>query len=46
MPTSSTGTADITTARCVELASIFQDALLEEPLPASSPEPFGGARWD
>jgi hypothetical protein len=37
MPTSSTSTAEITTARCVELASVFQDPLLEEPLPASAP---------
>ena len=32
MPTSSTSTADIS-ARGVELASVFQDPLLEEPLP-------------
>jgi len=37
MPTSSTSTAEITTARCVELASVFHDPLLEEPLPASAP---------
>ena len=35
MPTSSTSTADIS-ARCVELASVFQDPLLEEPHPASA----------
>ena len=37
MPTSSTLTADIATAQCVELASVFQDPLLEDPLPASAP---------
>jgi Transcription factor WhiB len=37
MPTSSTITAEIATARCVELASVFQDPLLEEPLLASAP---------
>ncbi len=37
MPTSSTGTANVPTARCVELASVFQDPLLDDPLPASAP---------
>jgi Transcription factor WhiB len=37
MPTSITSTAEIPTARCVELASVFQDPLLEESLPASAP---------
>jgi hypothetical protein len=37
MSTSSTSTADRTTARCVELAAVFQDQLLEDPLPASAP---------
>jgi hypothetical protein len=41
MPRSSTSTAEIATARCVELASVFQDPLLEEPIPASAP----GAVW-
>ena len=36
MPTSTTSTANQTTARCVELASVFHDQLLEEPLPASA----------
>ena len=37
MSTSSTGSAEVATARCAELASIFQDPLLEEPLSASAP---------
>jgi Transcription factor WhiB len=37
MPTASTSTADRTTARCVDLAAVFQDQLLEDPLPASAP---------
>jgi Transcription factor WhiB len=37
MATSTTSTADHTTARCIELAAIFQDQLLEDPLPASAP---------
>jgi hypothetical protein len=37
MPTSSIGTTDAT-ARCVEFASVFQDPLLEERLPASAPK--------
>ncbi len=36
MPTSSISTADRTTARCVDLAAVFQDQLLEDPLPASA----------
>ena len=36
MPTSTTSTVDQATARCVELASVFHDQLLEEPLPASA----------
>ena len=37
MPMSSTSTATYTAARCIELAGVFQDQLLEEPLPASAP---------
>jgi Transcription factor WhiB len=37
MPTSSTKTSDYAAARCLELAGVFQDQLLEEPLPASAP---------
>ena len=37
MPTSSTSTADRTTARCVELATVYQDQLLEDPHPAKAP---------
>jgi hypothetical protein len=37
MSTSSTSTTDRTTARCVELAAVFQDQLLGEPLPATTP---------
>jgi hypothetical protein len=36
MPTSTTSTANQATARCIELASVFHDQLLEEPLPASA----------
>ena len=36
MPTSTASTANQATARCVELASVFHDQLLEEPLPASA----------
>jgi Transcription factor WhiB len=36
MSTSITSTADQPTARCVELAPVFQDPLLEEPLPAGA----------
>jgi hypothetical protein len=37
MPTSSTNIGDYAAARCLELTSVFQDRLLEEPLPASAP---------
>jgi hypothetical protein len=37
MSTSITHTASRTKARCVELSAIFQDQLLEEPLPTSAP---------
>ena len=37
MSTSTTGTANQATARCVALASVFHDQLLEEPLPVSAP---------
>jgi hypothetical protein len=36
MSTSTTSTADQPTARCVALASVFHDQLLEEPLPANA----------
>ena len=36
MSTSATSTADHPTARCVELASVFHDQLLEDPLPAGA----------
>lgn len=36
MSTSTTSTANQPTARCVELASVFHDQLLEEPLPAGA----------
>jgi hypothetical protein len=36
MPTSSTSTANYA-ARCIELATVFQDQLLEDPLPATVP---------
>jgi hypothetical protein len=37
MPTTSASTVSHVTARCTELAAVFQDQLLEEPLPASAP---------
>jgi hypothetical protein len=37
MPTWSTKISDYAAARCLELTTVFQDHLLEEPLPASSP---------
>ena len=37
MPTSSTQSGNYATARCIELAGVFQDQLLEEPLPTSAP---------
>ena len=37
MPTSSTKIDNYAAARCIELAAVFQDQLLEEPLPASAP---------
>jgi Transcription factor WhiB len=39
MPTSSptASTTGYASARCIELAAVFQDQLLEEPLPASAP---------
>jgi DNA-binding MarR family transcriptional regulator len=37
MPTSSTKISDYAAARCLELTTVFQDQLLEEPLPASAP---------
>src|SRR5687768_12119365 len=36
MPTSTASSANQTTAHCVELASVFHDQLLEEPLLASA----------
>jgi len=36
MPISTTSTTDQATARCVGLASVFHDQLLEEPLPPSA----------
>ena len=37
MPTASASTVNHATARCIELATVFQDQLLEEPLPAGAP---------
>jgi hypothetical protein len=37
MPTSSTKIDNYAAARCIELAAVFQDQLLEESLPASAP---------
>jgi hypothetical protein len=37
MPTWSTKISDYAAARCLELTTVFQDHLLEEPLPATSP---------
>jgi hypothetical protein len=37
MPTSSTKISDYAAARCLELTTVFQDRLPEEPLPASTP---------
>ena len=37
MPTSSTKLDNYAGARCIELAAVFQDQLLEKPLPASAP---------
>ena len=37
MSTSITHTASRARARCVELAGVFQDQLLEEPLPPGAP---------
>src|SRR4029450_4890225 len=37
MPTSSTKLDNYAGARCMELAAVFQDQLLEKPLPASAP---------
>jgi hypothetical protein len=37
MPTSHTKIDNYAAARCIQLAAVFQDQLLEEPLPASAP---------
>ena len=39
MPTSSTKIDNAAAAQCIDLAAVFQDQLLEEPLPASAPGP-------
>jgi hypothetical protein len=41
MPIASASTVSHATARCTELAAVFQDQLLEEPLPAGAPERYG-----
>jgi hypothetical protein len=45
MPTSSTKIDNYVAARCIELAAVFQDQLLEEPFRQAHPEWYGAASW-